>query len=93
MKRALALVVLLGAPLAMALFPRLRRSLVRKARLVLLLYAGAVLVTAFAVGFRSNRAAGLSGGEIALGGAGVALVLFAFAAVVRDALRDRSTRG
>jgi hypothetical protein len=93
MKRAVLLILFAGAPLVLALFPRLRRALVRKARLVLLLYAGAVLMTAFAVGFWSNRAASLSEGEIALAAAGAALVLVAFGAVVRDALRDRSTRG
>ncbi len=93
MKRVALLVLFVGAPLVLALFPRLRRSLARKARLVLLLYSGAVLLTAFAVGLWSNRAASLSGGQVALAAAGVALVLFAFGAVVRDALRDRPTRG
>jgi len=93
MKRAALLVVLLGAPLLLALLPRLRRALARRARLVLLLYAGAVLLTGFATGFWSNRTASLSRGEIALASAGALLVLIAFGAVLRDAFRDRASRG
>ncbi|HQR46429.1 MAG TPA: hypothetical protein PLB02_04870 [Thermoanaerobaculia bacterium] len=92
MKRA-ALLLLLGAPLLLALFPALRRALLRKARLFLLLYAGALLLTGFGTGLWSRRLATLSAGELGLALAGVALVLAAFAAVARDALRDRATRG
>ena len=93
MKRAALLVLIVGAPLVLVLFPRLRKALVRKTRLFLLLYAGAILLTSLATGLWSNRAASLSGGEVALAAAGVALVLLAFGAVLRDALRDRPTRG
>lgn len=93
MRRAALLLLLLGAPLLLVLFPRLRRALFRKARLFLLLYAGAVLITGFGTGLWSNRLSTLSGGGLALVLAGVFLVLAAFAAVARDALRDRSTRG
>ena len=93
MKRAALLVLLAGAPLVLALFPRIRRAFVRKVRLVLLLYAGAVLLTGFAIGLWSGRAGTLTGGQVALAAAGVALAVGAFGAVVRDALRDRPTRG
>jgi hypothetical protein len=93
MKRAALLLLLAGAPLLLVLFPALRRALFRKARLFLLLYAGAILLTGFGIGVWSDRLSTLSGGETALALAGVLLVLCAFAAVARDALRDRSTRG
>ena len=93
MRRAALLLLLAGAPLLVALFPSLRRAFYRKVRLVLLLYAGALLLTGFATGAWSNRAASLSGGQVALALVGVALVLMAFLAVVRDALRDRAPRG
>jgi hypothetical protein len=93
MKRAALLFLLAGAPLLLALFPRLRRAFFRKARLFLLLYAAAVLATGLGTGLWSNRAASLPGGQRALALAGVALVLIAFGAVVRDALRDREPRG
>ncbi len=92
MRRAALLVLLAGAPLALALFPRLRRALFRKARLFVLLYAGALLLTSLATGFFMNRAASLSRGELALTLAGVLLIVVAFVAVARDALRDRPTR-
>ncbi len=92
MKRAAVLLLLAGGPLLLALVPSLRRALVRNARLVLLLYAGAILLTAFGTGLWSGRAASLSGAEAAFAGAGLLLVLAAFGAVVRDALRDRATR-
>ena len=92
MKRAALLLLLAGAPLLLALVPRLRRAFVRNARLLLLLYVGAILLTALATGLWSSRLSSLSGGEIALVLAGVALVVAAFGAVVRDALRDRATR-
>jgi len=93
MRRAALLVLLAGAPLLLALFPRLRRALLRKARLFLLLYAGALLLTSLTIGLWANRAASLSEGELALALAGVALILLAFGAVARDALRDRPNRG
>jgi uncharacterized membrane protein (DUF485 family) len=93
MRRAALLLLLIGAPLLLALVPRLRRALVRKARLVLLLYVGAILLTAFATGFWSSRLSSLSGSDTALALAGVLLVLVAFGSVARDALRDRATRG
>lgn len=92
MKRAALLLLLAGAPLFLVLFPALRRALFRKARLFLLLYAGAILLTGFGTGLWSNRLSTLSGGQIALAVAGILLVLAAFAAVVRDARRDRPTR-
>ena len=93
MKRAALLLLIAGAPLLIALFPRLRRALFRKARLVLLLWTGAILLVALGTGLRSDRLSTLSGGEAVLALAGVLLVVAAFAAVVRDAARDRTTRG
>ena len=93
MKRAALLLLIAGAPLLLALFPRLRRVLFRKARLVLLLWAGAILLVALGTGLRSDRLSTLSGGEAVLALAGVLLVVAAFAAVARDAARDRTTRG
>ncbi len=93
MRRAALLILLVGAPLLLVLFPRLRRAFFRKVRLFLLLYAAAVLLTGFATGLWSDRVATLKGGQFALALAGVALVLIAFGAVVRDALRDRAPRG
>lgn len=92
MKRAALLVLLVGAPLLLALFPALRRALFRKARLVLLLYAGAVLLSGLAIAFWSSRASSISGGEFVLAAASAALVLTALGAVLRDALRDRASR-
>jgi len=92
MKRAVLLLLLAGAPLLLVLFPRLRRALFRKARLFLLLYAGAILLTGFGTGLWSDRVSTLSGGALALSIAGVLLVLVAFGAVARDALRDRPIR-
>ncbi|HUM03781.1 MAG TPA: hypothetical protein VL084_15950 [Thermoanaerobaculia bacterium] len=93
MKRAALLLLFAGVPLLLALVPRLRRALVRRVRLLLLLYVGAILLTAFATGFWSSRLSSLSGGEIALALAGMALVLLAFGAVLRDTLNDRAPRG
>jgi hypothetical protein len=93
MKRAALLLFFAGAPLLLVLFPRLRRAFFRRARLFLLLWVGAILFTGFAVGLRSDRAAALSGGEALFAGIGLVLIVSAFAAVARDALRDRSTRG
>ena len=93
MKRAALLLFFAGAPLLLVLFPRLRRAFFRRARRFLLLWAGAILFTGFAVGLRSDRAAALSGGEALFAGIGLVLIVSAFAAVARDALRDRSTRG
>ncbi len=92
MKRAALLLLLAGAPLLLVFFPSLRRAFFRKIRLFLLLYAGAILLTALGTGVWSNRLSSLSAGETALSIAGVLLVLAAFAAVARDARRDRPTR-
>ncbi len=92
MKRAALLLLLAGAPLLLALFPSLRRAFFRKVRLVLLLYAGAILLTGFGTGIWSNRLSTLSTAQIALSIAGVLLVLVAFAAVVLDAHEARRKR-
>lgn len=43
MKRAALLILLVGAPLALALFPEFRRRIAHKLRFLLLLWSGAVL--------------------------------------------------
>ena len=43
MRRAALLILLIGAPLALALFPGLRRRIAHKLRFLLLLWSGAVL--------------------------------------------------
>ncbi len=43
MKRAALLILLVGAPLVLALFPALRRRIAHKMRFLLLLWSGAVL--------------------------------------------------
>jgi hypothetical protein len=78
-KRAAFLLFFVGAPLALLLYPRLRRALARKARLVLLVYAGALLATAAF----SSRAAPIP----PLAWIGMALLLGAFIAVLRDVTR------
>jgi len=78
-KRAAFLLFFVGAPLALLLYPRLRRALARKARLVLLIYAGALLVLAL------TGAAPIG----PFGWAGIALLLGAFVFVLRDDIRAR----
>jgi len=92
-KRAALLLLIAGAPLLLVLFPGLRRAAFRKGRLVLLLWVGAILLTGFATGVWSGRTDTMSAGQWILAAAGVVLVLAAFASVVKDALKDRSTRG
>ena len=86
MKRALLFVVL-AAPLFVLVFPRLRRAAIRKARLVLLLWAGAILAVGFATGAWSSRVEALGAGETILTLAGILLVVAAFFAVLRDAMK------
>jgi len=93
MKRAALLLLIAGAPLLFALFPGLRRAAARKGRLVLLLWVGAILLTGFATGFWSGRTDVMSAWQWILASAGIVLVVAAFTAVVKDALKDRSPRG
>jgi len=87
MKRAALLILVLGAPLVLLLFPRLRQALVRNARLVLLLWAGAILAVGFATGAWSARAESLGAREAVFTLIGIVLVVAAFFAVLRDALK------
>lgn len=84
MKRAALLVLFVGVPLAMLLFPRFRRAVLGRLRLVLLAYAGALLLT--------------GGGQLLSGGTrgtlhtafavvGFALLAFSFVLVLIDARR------
>jgi hypothetical protein len=93
MKRAALLLVIAGAPLLLVLFPGLRRAAARKGRLVLLLWVAAILATGFATGLWSGRGDVMSAWQWMLAVAGVVLVLAAFTAVAKDALKDRSPRG
>ncbi len=92
MKRAALLLLIAGAPLLLVLFPDLRRRGRGKGRLVLLLWVGAILLTGFATGVWSGRTEVMSEGQWMLAAAGVALVLAAFGSVLKEALKDRSTR-
>ena len=89
MKRAALLLVFGAAPLVLLLFPAARRFLSRKARLVLLILAGAILaggLGTLAVGPRFGQ---LTPVEAGLTVCGVALLLGSFLAVLRDGSRDR----
>lgn len=87
MKRAALLILVVGAPLVFLLFPRLRKALVRNARLVLLLWAGAILAVGFATGAWSARVESLGARETVFTLIGILLVVAAFFAVLRDALK------
>jgi len=89
MKRLLLWGLVVAGPLVLLFFPDLRRAAVRKARLVLLLWAGAILLVGFATGLGRRRLETLGAADAVLAGAGIALVLGAFALVARDALRPR----
>lgn len=89
MKRAALLLAFGAAPLVLLLFPAARRFLARKARLVLLILAGALLaggLSTIAVGPRFGQ---LTPIEAGLTVAGVALLLGSFLAVLRDGARSR----
>jgi hypothetical protein len=89
MKRLLLWGLVLAGPLVLLFFPDLRRAAVRKARLVLLLWAGAILLVGFSTGLGARRLEALGAADCVLAAAGIALVLGAFALVARDALRPR----
>jgi len=86
-KRAAVLLVLVGLPLALSLFPGLRRAALRKLRLFLILWAGAILFVGVFSGAWSSRADTLTPAQAVLTAVGLLFVLFALAAVVRDAMR------
>jgi hypothetical protein len=86
-KRAALLILLIGAPLALALFPRLRRRIAHKLRFLLLLWSGAVLFFALFGGpTKENFLERVRGGgaDIIWPLLGLALFVAAFFSVFRD---------
>ena len=89
MKRAALLILVVGAPLVLLLFPELRRRIAHKLRLLLLVWSGAVLLFGLAGVPGSERKSflegewGLDRATIAPLG-GVVLFAAAFASVLRD---------
>ncbi len=82
MKRAALLVLFVGVPLAMLLFPRFRRAVLGRLRLVLLAYAGALLLT----GSGQLLSGGTRGAlNTVLAIAGLAILAVSFALVLNDA--------
>ena len=85
MKRAALLLLLAGAPLALLAFPRLRHALARKARFLLLLWSGAVLAVGLGALIPATEVPTPAGRFLTL--AGIALLGWAFVAVLRDTRR------
>lgn len=87
MKRAALLILLIGAPLVLALFPELRRRITHKLRFLLLLWSGAVLFFGLIGGpGKENFLERVKGGgaDMVWPLVGVALFVAAFASVYRD---------
>ncbi len=87
MKRAALLILLVGAPLALVLFPGFRRRLAHKLRFLLLLWSGAVLFFGLFGGpGKENFFERVRGGDAQATWAvlGVALFAAAFVSVLRD---------
>jgi hypothetical protein len=84
-KRALLLVLFGVVPLVMLLYPAFRRAMVRNLRLVLVIYAGLLLLGGTVT--TMTRPAGPI--ELVAYGVGVALIAVAAAGVVRDIWRER----
>ena len=87
MKRAALLILVVGAPLVLLLFPELRRRIARKLRFLLLLWAGAVLFVGLFAGRGGDVFEGKETWEIGLALAGLSLFVGAFLAVLRDSGR------
>ncbi len=87
MKRAALLILLIGAPLALVLFPEFRRRIAHKLRFLLLLWSGAVLFFGLIGGpGKRNFLEGEWGESTAWALMGVALLVAAFVSVFRDFL-------
>lgn len=87
MKRAALLVLLVGAPLVLVLFPALRRRIAHKMRFLLLLWSGAVLFFGLIGGpGKENFLERVRGGgaDVIWPLLGVALFASAFVSVFRD---------
>lgn len=89
MRRAALLLCFGAAPLVLVLFPSVRRFVVRKARLLLLILTGAILLGGLSTLAFGPRLGQLSAIETGLTVAGIAVLLGSFLAVVRDGARDR----
>jgi MFS-type transporter involved in bile tolerance (Atg22 family) len=87
MKRAALLILVVGAPLVLLLFPELRRRIASKLRFLLLLWAGAVLFVGLFAGRGKNFLEGAETLEIGLALLGLALFVGAFLSVLRDSSR------
>jgi len=84
-KRAALLILLIGAPLVLVLFPEIRRRIAHKMRFLLLLWSGAVLFFGLIGGpGRKNFLEDEWGASTAWALFGVALLLAAFVSVFRD---------
>jgi hypothetical protein len=86
-KRAALLILLVGAPLVLALFPALRRRIAHKMRFLLLLWSGAVLFFGLIGGpGKENFFERVRGGGTAMIWSllGVALFVAAFSSILRD---------
>jgi hypothetical protein len=89
MRRAALLILVVGAPLLLFLFPKARRALSRRLRMVFLVYVAIVLAMA-AWSFASTWSSGrLGDSEKVIGAAFSALVLVALLLAVRDFLHLR----
>lgn len=87
MKRAALLILVVGAPLVLALIPDLRRRIAHKLRFLLLLWSGAVLFFGLIGGpGKENFLERVGGGDAPAAWAllGVALCAAAFLSVLRD---------
>ena len=84
MKRAVLLILVVGAPLVLIFFPEFRRRIARKARFLLLLWAGAVLFVGLFTAGRGAVQRERTTGETAIAAVGVALFAAAFFSILRD---------
>ena len=87
MRRAALLMLLVGAPLVLVLFPELRRRIVHKMRFLLLVWSGAVLFFGLVGGpGKENFFERVRGGDAQAVWAllGVALFAAAFVSILRD---------
>jgi hypothetical protein len=83
-KRAVLLILVVGAPLVLLFFPELRRRIARKLRFLLLLWAGAVLFVGLFAGRGKEIFEGKETWEIGLALLGLALFVGAFLSVLKD---------
>lgn len=85
MKRAVLLILVVGAPLVLLFFPELRRRIAHKLRFLLLLWAGAVLFFGLLGGpGKKSFLEGNRGESSVWPLIGVALFVAAFVSVLRD---------